>query len=210
MTEVLTRATFVYRLCQLTTGVFLGVFGGWRTQGRENVPDGRGVILAANHQSFLDIPLIALGMGRRHVCFVARDSLARSRFLAFVMRQCGAVLVRRGSSDREALRAMMEHLERGDVVSIFPEGTRTKDGSVGEFQKGALWLATKSDAAVVPVGIDGTFRVLPRDAKRPRRARMRISFGPPIERSELSQLRERVIELATPTANTGPATTGSA
>lgn len=195
MSALLTRATPVYRLCQAVTGLLLLLLGGWRVKHRERVPADGPLLLVANHQSYLDIPLLALAMGRRHVCFVARDSLASSRFLAFVMRQCGAVLVRRGSSDREPLRAMIGHLDAGDVVAIFPEGTRTEDGQLGEFEKGALWLAKKTEAPVVPVGIHGTYGALPRNRKLPRFSPMRVTFGWPVPRESLGELRRRVAEL---------------
>jgi len=195
VTELLTRATLVYRLCQATTGLLLLMLGGYRVKHRDRLPAEGPLLLVANHQSYLDIPLLSLAMGRRHVCFVARDTLASSRFLAFIMRQCGAVLVRRGGSEREPLRAMMGHLEAGDVVAIFAEGTRTEDGSLGPFQKGALWLAKKSTAPVVPVGIHGTFGAWPRHRKLPRFSPMRVTFGDPIAREELGTLRERVAEL---------------
>ena len=75
---------------------------------------------------------------------MARRSLAETRWLAFVMRECGAVLIERGAADRAALREMTDHLEGGDCVAIFPEGTRSKDGSLGEFRGGALLAAKKA------------------------------------------------------------------
>ena len=83
--------------------------------------------MAANHSSHLDIPIISV-ITRRHVAFVARDTLDGARWLSFVMRECRTVLIRRGTADRRAIRAMVEHLEAGDCVAIYPEGTRRAKG----------------------------------------------------------------------------------
>lgn len=151
-----------------------------RVEGREHLPED-GALLAANHESFLDIPLVAHGAGKRHVAFVARDTLAQSRLLGFIMRQCGAVLVKRGSSDRRALREMVDHLRLGDFVGVFPEGTRTRDGRLGPFKGGVLLAAKTARVPVVPVGIVGSFEAWPRDRKLPGFGRLAVRIGAPID-----------------------------
>ncbi len=178
--QVLTSKTWVYHLCHgLATSAFRTLFP-CRIEGREHLPSEGGVLIAANHQSFLDIPLISIAT-RRHVSFVARDSLARARWLAFVMRECGAVLIRRGVQDRRALREMVAHLEQGDCVSIFPEGTRTPDGRVQALRRGALLPAKMAGVPVVPAGIRGTFEAWPRDSRLPRPARVSLHFAPAVD-----------------------------
>jgi 1-acyl-sn-glycerol-3-phosphate acyltransferase len=112
---------------------------------------------------------------------VARDSLARSGLLAFVMRECGAVLVRRGQSDRAALRAMVEHLRLGDCLCIFPEGTRSPDGRLQAFHSGALVAARQAEVPLLPIGIRGTFDAWPRAARLPRPRRVALRFGEPVD-----------------------------
>ena len=176
----LVHKTLVYSLVRLCVLAFLRLYNRARVEGIENLPPDGAVVLASNHQSLLDIPLIAMST-RRHVCFLARASLARSRPLAFLMRRCGAVLVRRGTPDRAALKAMIEHLERGDVLAVFPEGTRSLDGRLRDFRGGALLAARRARAPVVPVGIRGTRDALPRDSTAPRRRPVAIRYGAPID-----------------------------
>jgi 1-acyl-sn-glycerol-3-phosphate acyltransferase len=128
----------------------------------------------------------------RHASFVARDTLAEQRWLAFVMRECGAVLVKRSTSDRKALRAMVEHLEAGDLVAIFPEGTRTRDGRIGEFKGGALLAARMAKVPIVPAGIRGTFAAYPRGRLIPRPRKIVVRFAPPID-SSLPDAQERLV-----------------
>lgn len=170
-----------------------------RVRGREHLPSTGGVLVAANHVSFLDIPLLAKVLSPRHAAFVARDTLARARWLAFVMRQCGAVLVERGKGDRAVLRRMTGHLQRGDQVAIFPEGTRSADGRLAPFKKGALIAARMAGVPIVPCGIRGTFEAWPRDRKWPRLGRIFVDFGAPIDSSHpdaLDLVRQRIAELS--------------
>lgn len=169
----------VYRFGRFVSGSFLVAWNRLRVEGREHVPSTGGVLIVGNHQSFLDIPAVAWA-ARRHVAFVARESLARSRFLAWLMRESGAVLVRRGVGDRSALRAMAAHLEAGDCVAVFPEGTRSRDGSLGEFRGGALFVARRAGVPILPVGIRGAVDALPRDARFPRPRRIGVRFGAPV------------------------------
>lgn len=161
--------------------------GGRRYEGLENVPAEGGCVIAANHLSFLDIPLVAASLDR-HVCFVARDTLARSKPLAWLMRQCGAVLVRRGQADRGALRAMGAHLERGDCLAIFPEGTRSPDGRLGEFRRGALMVARQAGVPIVPAGIWGTDRFLGTGQRLPRPGPVSIRYAAAIDPAESDAL----------------------
>ncbi len=198
--EPLTRKTPVYRLCAGLAWLTSKLFFRLRVEGLEHLPEG-GCLLAANHQSFLDIPFLG-GTVPRHVAFVARDTLAHTRWLAYVMRECGAVLVKRGARDRRALRAIVAQLEAGDCVAIFPEGTRTPDGRVHGFQAGALHAARRAGVPVVPVGIRGSFEAWPRQQRLPRPHRVRLRFGPPVDvredsgREAVEGLRATVAELA--------------
>ena len=170
-----------------------------KVTGREHVPKTGPCVFVANHQSFLDIPFLAAQIPR-HVSFVARESLAKSSLLAFIMAQAGCVLVKRGETELTAVREIVAHLEGGDAVCIFPEGTRSKDGSIGEFRRGALLAARRGKAPVIPIGITGSFEAWPPGQKWPQPHPIRFAFGEPIDpRAEnaLEIVRERVVELAT-------------
>ncbi len=196
----LTTRTLVYRLCAFLSWLASRVVFRLKIRGLENLPAG-GCLLVANHQSFLDIPFLG-GSIPRHVSFVARDSLANARWLAYVMRECGAVLVKRGAGDRRALRAILAHLEAGDCVAIFPEGTRTRDGRIQPFQSGALHAARRAGVPVVPVGIRGSFEAWPRQQKLPRPHKVELTVGAPLDVREdsgpeaVEALRTTVADLA--------------
>lgn len=195
--RVLAHATLVYRLTQATVWTWLQVVHRMRVEGRQHVPRSGGVMLLANHASFLDIPLVAAALGR-HVSFVARESLARSRPLSWLMRQCGAVLLRQGGVDRRALREMALHLERGDCVAIFPEGSRSADGSLGEFRRGALLGTRDTPVPLVPTAIQGTYEAWPRQRAYPLPRRVSIRFGEPVDSrapQALEKVRARIAEL---------------
>lgn len=182
---VIVHRGVVYRVVMAFCSAVLRWWIGIRVSGLEHLPPGAAVI-AANHRSFLDIPMIAHAAssragGGRHVCFVARESLARSRALGFIMRRSGAVLIARGRPDRAALRGISAHLAAGDLVAIFPEGTRGDGPDLQPFQHGALHAARRSGVPIVPCALAGSAEAWPRDRRFPRRRRVAILFGPAID-----------------------------
>jgi len=195
--ELLTRKTLVYRAVRRFFWLWFVLLCRFRARGAERIPKEGGCLIVANHQSYFDIPLVAVST-RRHVCFVARDTLAKSRPIAFLIKWCGGVMVRRGASDRASLREIGEHLKQGDVVCIFPEGTRSPDGSIGEFKRGMALIARQARVPVVPAGIRGTLRILGRGSSAPRPARCSIEFGAALEPTAdvLDRARETVVALA--------------
>lgn len=192
--EVLVRTTWAYRTARFLTRVVWAVMFRARHEETHNIPSEGPALLCCNHQSFLDIPLVS-HLTRRHVAFVARDSLADSKALGWLMRRCGAVLIARGKPDRAALREMLAHLEAGDLVAIFPEGTRTRDGSLGELRAGALLAARQAGCPIVPVGIRGAFEAWPRSSPLPRPRPIAARLGAPVDaRAEdaLEQVRDSI------------------
>lgn len=180
-----------YRLIRAFLVVYLRVWHRLRIEGREHLPREGGVLIVSNHQSFLDIPLVAVA-APRHVAYVARSTLASSRVVAFLMRQSGSVFVRQNTADRAALEDMIAHLREGDCVAVFPEGTRTHDGRMGTFRPGAAVAARRAGAPVVPLAISGAFRALPRGRVFPRPVRLTVRFGPAVDgRSEDALERAR-------------------
>ncbi|MFT4538302.1 MAG: 1-acyl-sn-glycerol-3-phosphate acyltransferase [Planctomycetota bacterium] len=159
-----------------------------KVRGMEHLPKGGRALIIANHASFLDIPLISVALRGRHVAFMARESLSKSRFLSLIMRLCGAILVARGKGDRTALRHASLYLRADGLVTIFAEGTRTEDGSIGEFRKGALLAARMGGAPLVPCALRGTFRALPRGKIFPRPTRLEVEFFAPIDSADRSSL----------------------
>ena len=169
-----------YRMMYFLDRTFCRLGFRLEVEGLEHVPMRSGAILAANHQSYLDILVVGASVPRQ-VTFVARDTLAEWWWLAFVMKRCGAILIRRGTSDRAALRAMSEHVKEGGLVAIYPEGTRSRDGRTGTFKGGAVLAARAGGVPLVPVGIRGAYEAWPKGKLLPRPRRILVTFGPPID-----------------------------
>src|SRR5919201_1143744 len=145
-----------------------------RRTGQANVPAG-GVILAANHRSFLD-PFVIGACVRRPIYFVAKRELFRNRLQAWFLNSLGAFPVRRGESDEQSVATALALLERGEAVVIFPEGTRIRSGSLAKPKRGVGRLALQSGAPVVPVAVTGTERA--RRGWRIRPVKVSLRFGP--------------------------------
>ena len=168
--------------------------------GRDKLPDAGPFLLIANHQSFLD-PLL-IGMASRRVRFVARASLARFPPLRWWLKGVGTVLIQRAAPSRRDIDAMIATLKAGLPMVLFPEGTRTRDGSVGPFRRGLTLLVKRTGAPVVPIGLRGPFQALPRGRMFPLPVSCALHLGAPIPAEEilapggLHRLRRQVAELA--------------
>jgi 1-acyl-sn-glycerol-3-phosphate acyltransferase len=169
--------------------LFLKLVGRLRVVGADNVPKSGGVILAPNHISDLDPPTAGMGTSRL-VHFMAKEELFHSRFMATWMRSVGTFPVRRGSADRRAIKQVLDYLEHGEVVCVFPEGTRSPDGKLQHAELGIGMFALKSRAAVVPVAITGTNKVFPPHGKRLHFRQITVEYGKPLTFPDLYDLKE--------------------
>src|SRR3712207_718673 len=126
--------------------------------GREHIPTEGPLLLAANHRSFLD-PFVLGAMTKRPIYYVAKRELFEKRWQAWLLNALGAFPVDRGASDPEMLETARQILARGDVVLMFPEGTRVRTGPLGEPKRGLALLALETGAPVVPLAVAGTEHV---------------------------------------------------
>jgi 1-acyl-sn-glycerol-3-phosphate acyltransferase len=160
-----------YRFCQFLLYVFFKLWNRLAVVGSENLPDDRqGFVLAANHTSFLDPPVLGAGF-RRPIAFLAKEELFRVPVLGRVITLLGAQPVA-AENDFRVIRSIIRRLRKGDVVSIFPEGTRSRDGELRtDAKSGVAFLAHTAGVPVVPCYIGGTRRALPRGKRfvRPRK-----------------------------------------
>jgi 1-acyl-sn-glycerol-3-phosphate acyltransferase len=154
-----------------------------------------GLLIAANHQSYLDPVLIGLAWPQP-ICYLARRSLFRIPGLNVLMRSLNAHPIARGRVDSRGVRTVLGLLRRGEAVLVFPEGTRTRDGSLGRFRPGIASLAIRCHVPVLPACIEGAYRCWPRTRPLPRAARVAVAFGGPLrpEGEDAGQLTRRVRE----------------
>jgi len=154
----------------------------FRTFGSDKVPqkkDPRGVILAPNHASYLDPPLLGVSLKRR-VTFLAKQYLFEHGFVGWVLRNIGTYPIKSESTnDFKSIRDLIRLLKQGACVAVFPEGTRSEDGNFREPEGGIGFLAVKSGAWVVPVYIKGSYEAFPKGAKKVRSRPIEVHYGEP-------------------------------
>jgi len=152
------------------------IFLRFRIDGGQCIPKTGGVIVAANHASYLDIPLLGCAI-RRRVVFLGRANLFPNRYLGWALQSLGWIPLKTNRLDRKAFGMALDHLKSGTPVVIFPEGTRTEDGRLQFGRPGIGYLVKESQSQVIPAYISGTFKVLPMKAKWPRLFPVSVSFG---------------------------------
>lgn len=171
-----------------------------RVETQAELPTAGPLIVVANHMSNADPPLVAGWLTprlRRQLHILAKESLFVGPVGA-ILRRLGATPVRSGGSDIEAYRVARDVLDRGEILCIFPEGTRSRDGRLAEAKPGVAMLATRSSVPILPVGVSGTDRFLGRGARFPRiGSRITLRVGHPFTVSlDRSLPRREAIEKA--------------
>jgi 1-acyl-sn-glycerol-3-phosphate acyltransferase len=172
---------FWFTMKYIVLGPLLRLMYRPRVKGLENVPREGGVILASNHQSFLDDFLLPLMLPRRATILAKADYFDKW-YSAWFFKAAGCVPVRRegGSASVAALRAGVDALKEGKLVALFPEGTRSPDGRLYRGKTGVARMALEARVPVVPVALIGTFSLWPYDRRTPKPGRVEIRFGKPL------------------------------
>ena len=156
----------------------------WRVFNAERVPLNGPVILASNHASYLDPPLVGAALDR-DISYLARESLFRFPVVGAVLRSWNSVPVDRDGGGASGLRAILDRLLAGGAIILFPEGTRSTDGTLQSARSGIGLTVIKSNAPVVPVRVFGTFEAYGRHMKFPKPHRVIVKFGKPLTFSSL-------------------------
>ena len=181
----------LYKFAKGLIGIVARLFYRFQVTGRENIPQNGAVIICSNHIHYFDCLLLAI-FCKRQIFYMGKMELFQKPVLGYLLKKVGAFPVDRGATDLKAYRHTMELLKNGKALGIFSQGTRTQDfdnvkGGVGVF-------ALKSGAPIVPVGINGTYRLF---------SKMRVNFGTPISmehyqgRKVKSDLVEEVMDVVT-------------
>lgn len=174
-----------YWLGKSLARVVCRVFGRWQVFGRENIPKKGGVMLCGNHASYIDPPAMS-GAASRTVHFMAKSELFKIPILGFLMKHVRAFPVKRGVADRGALKKATDYLQNGEVVGMFPEGTRNPDPSkLMKPEPGVGMIVLRAEVPVIPVALVNTHKLLPLHSVFFHFTRVKIIFGPPVPLDDL-------------------------
>ncbi|HZL79466.1 MAG TPA: lysophospholipid acyltransferase family protein [Candidatus Limnocylindrales bacterium] len=173
-----------YRIAWLGFRAVYAAYFRWRVFNPERVPRTGPVILAANHASFIDPPLVGSGL-TRDINYLARESLFRFPVVGAILRSWNAVPVDRDGGGAKGLKIILGRLLAGGGIILFPEGTRTRDGNLQPARSGIGLTVIKSAAPVVPVRVFGTFAAYGRNHKFPRPKKVAVKYGAPMNFEKL-------------------------
>lgn len=189
----------VYRFSQRLFSFFFTLFFRWEVHGRQHLTRRGGGLLVCNHASFLDPPLAGTPWPRP-IYYLAREDLFDVPWLAWWMHRCNTIPVKRGPASLYSLRRVIQLVKEGQIVLVFPEGTRSPDGTLQDPRGGVGFLLKMTRAPVYPCYIQGAYEVWPRQAEWPRPGKIRVFYGPPVtlpidlEPEELSRRALALVE----------------
>ncbi|GIP32369.1 1-acyl-sn-glycerol-3-phosphate acyltransferase [Paenibacillus sp. J2TS4] len=175
----------LYRVCRALLRAIFTILYRLDAKGMENIPEKGPVVLCANHTSNIDPPLVGTPVNRM-VHYMAKQELFNVPGLGWFISKLGAFPVKRGGVSKESIKLAIQLLKDGNVLGIFPEGSRKNAGGMGK--KGAAMLALKSQATVIPVAIMGNYRPF---------SKLTIRYGTPVDLSEFAEGGSEVLEKAT-------------
>ncbi|UOQ85895.1 lysophospholipid acyltransferase family protein [Gracilibacillus salinarum] len=160
-----------YQFAKTVVKIFLKPKYKVQSYGTENIPTEGPVIICSNHISNYDPPIVGI-TSPRPIHFMAKEELFDNKVFGFILRHVNAFPIKRGMSDRNALRRGLEVLKDGHVLGLFPEGTRSKTGEIKRGLAGAGFFALRSKATIVPCAIIGQYK-----SKAP----LKVVYGKPVE-----------------------------
>lgn len=179
------------RLCRLAGGKII-------VEGFENIPSDEAVLFVSNHQGNFDIPILLHTTGRK-IGFLSKVEVKKIPLISTWMEMLDCVFIDRADRRKAvgAIREAAAKLESGNSLVVFPEGTRSRGGQVTDFKLGSLKLATLSKAVIIPVSIDGSYRLMEANNGWMKPAEVRVTFGEPIRSHQenkinLQQLAEEI------------------
>ena len=182
-----TRRNIVWLTLQSMMRVVFMFWLRFQARGLENVPKTGGGLVLINHQSFLDPPLVGVAL-QRPVSYLARDSLFRVPVIGWILRNTYVMAINRDAPGTASIRTALQRMNNGFLVGLFPEGTRSPDGNVGEFKPGFISMIRRAKVPVYPVGIAGAHEAMPRGGVRFWPQKVRVVYGKPLCPDEVSRL----------------------
>ncbi|MFP4687207.1 MAG: lysophospholipid acyltransferase family protein [bacterium] len=165
-----------YRFSQVVVGAFFRVYFRHQTYGLDNVPLDEGAVIATNHASVLDPPMIGVDLPRP-IFSMAKQSLHKIPLFGSLIRAFHSFPVKRGVYNRNAMEQAIKLLKAGNLVVMFPEGTRSRDGEMKAFRPGIGKIVKEAGCGVLPGYLEGTFEAWPPGKYLPRPRKTALTFG---------------------------------
>ena len=168
-----------YYVVRAIVSTFTQLYTRMTITGREHMPRTGGYVLAPVHRSYMDTPISSC-LTRRRLRFMGKDTLWKNRWFGWLLSTLGGFPVSRGTADREALQRCVAVLEAGEPLVLYPEGERKSGPVVQPMFHGAVYVALRARVPIVPVGIGGSERVMPKGAKLIYPRKVRVIVGEPL------------------------------
>lgn len=162
--------SYLYKLCRGVSKILFKILYRIEVQGSIDLPENKGYIICSNHLNMFD-PVFIACFTERQISFMGKKELFDKPILGGLFRKLGAFPVDRSKGDLGALKTAIEILSSNNVMAMFPEGTRSKTGELGEFKRGAALIASRADVPIVPVKIVGNYRLF---------SKMELRIGEPL------------------------------
>ena len=182
----LVRDSILLKMCRpllhVVTRLFLRYYNNLEVTGRENIMDGQAYIITPNHSSHLDAPVVFASLPllrvNRTFTLAAKDYFFNRWFVSFFARLMANVIpLDRTGSETRGLILCLSKIRKGNSILLFPEGTRSQNGQISQFQKGAILLSKKAQLPIIPAYINGSFESLPKSKYVPRRKKINLVLG---------------------------------
>ncbi len=169
----------IYIVAKLILSIFCKIYFRLEVRDADNVPKKGGVLVASNHSSFLDPVIVGVGISRQ-TYYLARQSLFEIPILGLLLRALHTIPIKRTMVSVSTFKELIKSLHSKKAIVLFPEGTRSIDGKLGQGKIGVGMLALRTNVPIVPVYIDGAIKAFPKDGKWIHPKKIRVIFGKPI------------------------------
>ncbi|HEY1686278.1 MAG TPA: lysophospholipid acyltransferase family protein [Tepidisphaeraceae bacterium] len=185
--------SLLYAVGRAGCRIFTTLYFGLKVYGIHHIPKTGGVLVVSNHQSALDPVLVGVRC-HRPFSYMARATLfGKNKFFTWLIRSLNAFPVHLGKGDTGAMKEAIARLKAGEILTMFPEGTRTLDGNLKPIQAGVALIVRRAGVPVVPAIVDGAYQAWPKGAKWPRNVPIHVLYGPPLQVQGLKT--EEIVEL---------------
>ena len=169
----------IYTVAKLISYIFCKIYFRLEVNGADNIPKKGGVLVASNHSSFLDPVIVGVGISRQ-TYYLTKQSLFEIPIFRLLIKALHTIPVRRELVSVSTFKELIKSLNAKKVIILFPEGTRSLDGKLGQGKVGVGMIALKADVPIIPAYIDGAIKAFPKNGKWIHPKKIRVIFGKPI------------------------------